>query len=303
MILLISLRHMAPPGNWLNLWWDIPNHFVYGNPISESNSEVFTGRQDIAKQVTEYILGAVQPPTLLLYGQRRMGKTSILKQLSRLLGPEYIPIIIDCQYPRAKENLASFLSYTSQATCDAYSRHYSSGGGVPTALDVAALAQLPFARFDESFDEVEITLVENMRLIFCIDEYEDLQAAIDGWGNEVLDAIRHWSQHRRVIVMFAGLHRFEEMGPNWTNHFINTRRLKVGPLTRDDVILLLTRSVRHYMKYGDGAVEAIIGSQWPAVLDASRCLRADRLSQLEPPQRGDGGGRQDCRGPSPGHRR
>jgi hypothetical protein len=47
------------------------NPFVFGNPVSELNKNVFTGRQFIAKQIEASSLGAAQPPTLLLHGQRR----------------------------------------------------------------------------------------------------------------------------------------------------------------------------------------------------------------------------------------
>src|SRR5262249_7496224 len=90
---------------------EIPNPVNLGNPVSELNGNIFTGRRDIAAEIERAILGAAQAPTLLLYGQRRMGKTSILNHLPKLLGPDFVPVLVDCQNPAAIGGDAAFLRY------------------------------------------------------------------------------------------------------------------------------------------------------------------------------------------------
>src|SRR5207237_10614056 len=60
---------------------DIPNPFVFGNPVIEANSNIFTGRQDIVREIEESILGTTQAPIMLLYGHRRMVTPIILHLL------------------------------------------------------------------------------------------------------------------------------------------------------------------------------------------------------------------------------
>jgi hypothetical protein len=53
---------------------EIPNPFVFGNPVTETETHTFAGRQDIVNKIEASILGAAQSPILLLHGPRRMGK-------------------------------------------------------------------------------------------------------------------------------------------------------------------------------------------------------------------------------------
>src|SRR5439155_10272408 len=93
---------------------EIPNPFIFGNPVKEQQASVFSGRQDVVRQVEECILGTRQTPTLLLYGPRRMGKSSILNQLPRLLGPDFAPALLDCQNPAVTGRSATLLRYLTR---------------------------------------------------------------------------------------------------------------------------------------------------------------------------------------------
>jgi len=61
------------------------NPYVTGNPVQPTNSRVFWGRLDIAESIIHEIKRSRQKPSFLLYGRRRMGKTSALLNLRRLI--------------------------------------------------------------------------------------------------------------------------------------------------------------------------------------------------------------------------
>jgi hypothetical protein len=234
----------------------IPNPFIFGNPVVMEHN-VFTGRRDIARQIEDNLLGAVNTPTILLYGPRRMGKTSLLNQLPRLLGPDFVPAVVDCQNPAVLESLATHLRYLSRTIADGLRRRRVAH----EPLTAAALAREPFAAFDEWLDDVERAMPGQMRVLLCLDEYERIQATLDaGWGASILDALRHTLQHRpRVALMFTGSHTFAELGPAWTDRFISARRVPIGLLTRHEVIPLLTRPIPEFdMTYAPGALETLI---------------------------------------------
>jgi hypothetical protein len=234
----------------------ISNPFVFGNPITETDSRVFTGRDDVVRQVEESIANSGQTPLLFLHGFRRMGKTSILNQLPRLLGSSFVSVVFDCQSPAVRESAATLLYYLTKAISTGLRRR-----GI--ALDAAtreALTDEPFAVFDEWLDRVEHALPDGTRVMLCLDEYERLQTIVnDGWGCAFLDALRHVFQHRpRITLMFTGVHTFSELGPEWTDRFISARRIRVNFLTRDNVMSLLTEPTRGFeMTYADGALETI----------------------------------------------
>jgi hypothetical protein len=238
---------------------EIPNPFVYGNAVVETEHNVFTGRRDVVRQIEASLLGAAQAPTLLLQGPRRMGKTSILNQLPRLLGPDFAPAVVDCQNPAVTGSEATLLRYLSKALSEGLRRRRVS----VEELRAQQLAREPYAVFDEWLERVERAMPAGMRALLCLDEYERLQSALDaGWGAPLLDSLRHTFQHRpRVVLMFTGAHTFQELGPAWTDRFISARRMRVSFLRRKDVELLLTKPIPEFdMTYAPGALDALVAA-------------------------------------------
>jgi hypothetical protein len=126
---------------------ETPNPFIFGNPVDERNASVFAGRQDMARQIEESLLGARQSPALLLHGPRRMGKSSILKQLPRLLGPDFAPALLDCQNPAVaggEASTASLLRYLSASLSEGLQCRRVA----VKPLAAEELAREPFAAFD-----------------------------------------------------------------------------------------------------------------------------------------------------------
>ncbi len=72
------------------------NPYIAGNPVGKTNS--FVGRSDILREVLR-VLDNSNQNTLVLFGQRRIGKTSILQYLEANLSKEgvYHPIYFDLQ--------------------------------------------------------------------------------------------------------------------------------------------------------------------------------------------------------------
>lgn len=238
---------------------ELPNPFVYGNPINEDRFGVFAGRKDVVRAIEAAVLNAAVAPTLLLHGPRRMGKSSILKQLPRLLGPDFAPALVDCQQPAARESLPGLLRYLSVALAEGLQRRRVE----VKPLTIEDLTVAPFQCFDAWLQSMERAMPPNLRAVLCLDEYERLQSALDaGWGADFLDQLRHILQHRpRIVVMFTGARTFAELGPAWTDRFISARRLRVSFLKPDEVRPLLTRPIPEFdLDYLPGALEALIES-------------------------------------------
>jgi tetratricopeptide (TPR) repeat protein len=72
------------------------NPYVAGNPVGDSPA--FIGRADVLREVLR-VLRRSQDNAIVLYGQRRIGKTSILQQLATRLPGEgpYRPVYFDLQ--------------------------------------------------------------------------------------------------------------------------------------------------------------------------------------------------------------
>src|SRR6266542_2141529 len=69
------------------------NPYVVGSPIGQPLG--FFGRADIFKTIKNDLTATARHP-IVLYGQRRIGKTSILRQLQRRLASEQVvPVDFD----------------------------------------------------------------------------------------------------------------------------------------------------------------------------------------------------------------
>jgi hypothetical protein len=248
---------------------ELENPFVFGNPVQAADEGLFSGRRDIALEIERNILRAAQTPTLLLYGQRRMGKTSILNQLPKRLGPGFLPVLVDCQAPATVESLPSLLRHLSRCFCTVLNSRLGitfetdqvkcDRGALPLPVD--ALQHEPFSVFEDWLDKYQSRVPADACILVCLDEFERLDEIVKaGWGGRFLDALRHWLQHRqRFSLMFIGSHTFEQLGQAWTDRFLSARRLKVSFLGPDDVRQLLTRPTPTFrMTYAPGAIEAII---------------------------------------------
>jgi hypothetical protein len=88
---------------------EIDSPYIIGVPLTEQQ-EIFTGRTDIGTRIEQLLLDRRRPP-LLLYGQRRMGKTSLLNNLGRLLPSNIIPMFVDLQGPVSSASDSAGLLY------------------------------------------------------------------------------------------------------------------------------------------------------------------------------------------------
>jgi hypothetical protein len=238
---------------------EILNPFVFGAPIVAQKENLFAGRQEVIREIKHNLQAATGLRMLLLYGPRRMGKSSILTQLPRLLGPDFAACLVDCQNPAVTQSETGLLRYLSRALSNGLNHRRV----VVEPLAVSALQGEPLASFEGWLNYVERVMPEEMRLLLCFDEYERLhQAADSARGTLVLDTLqRILHSHRQVLMIFAGVHTFDELGGMWADRFGGARRVRVSFLTRADVELLLTKPIPEFdMAYAAGALDALIAA-------------------------------------------
>ena len=88
---------------------DLLNNPYKAGQVLRSGDPLFVGRRDLIEHLERALSKSEHHPTFLLNGERRMGKSSTLKQLPLLLGSRYIPIYYDLQSPGMSSSIAVFL--------------------------------------------------------------------------------------------------------------------------------------------------------------------------------------------------
>jgi hypothetical protein len=236
---------------------EIPQVFRFGNPVRENEACVFAGRQDIARQLEAALIGDARPPAILLHGARRMGKSSILSQLPRLLGPEFAACSVDCQSSAVTESAPRFFRAISEAISESLPRR----GLTCDPLSLESLRPEPFGVFDDWLRNLERTLPGSLRIFLCLDEYEGLSLTLAaGWGERLLDYFRHLQQHRpKFVLVFAGIRTFDALGREWASRFVSSRSTRVSFLTAGEFRPMLERPVPEFnLSYNEGALDELL---------------------------------------------
>src|SRR6266852_2997144 len=240
----------------------IENPYVPGNPL-ELGDPLFVGRNDIAQKLGQ-ALQQKHRPTFLLTGERRMGKSSILKQLPVLLGPRYLPVFYDLQMPGMIASTAAFF-----ATLAAGIEKQLRNRGLPVQkLERGQLDEAQrqdeikvYDLFEQWFAEIEQTLEQvNRMLILTFDEFEKLEEAEER-GTINLNLLFNWFrsviQNRpHLVLLFSGAKMVGDMGRSWAGYFVNVERIKVSFLHATDARNLIVLPIPHI--FDDEVVEKIM---------------------------------------------
>ena len=172
---------------------------------------------------------------MVLYGHRRMGKTSILRNINSHLGSDvrlaYVNLLILGGAERGLSDL--FLAIADEIK--------------------ASLPELPNPETDE-FDghperafkqylDLTHAALGSSRLIIALDEFEKLDEWMNGGQipGDLLDTFRGYIQKdQNIAFAFAGLHKLEEMTEDYFNPlFASVRPIRVSFLSKDTTFQVL----------------------------------------------------------------
>jgi hypothetical protein len=245
----------------------ISNPYVPGL-VLELRDPLFVGRQDLAQQLGEALLRN-RRPTFFLSGERRMGKSSVLKQLPDLLGSQYLPIFYDLQTTGIASSTAALLAALAEKIYDLLTVR----GLLLKKLEYDQLREdqrqneaVVYHRFGRWLKDVEQLLErENRILLLAFDEFEKLEeAGVKGHIDLtlLLDWLRSTIQNRpRIALLFSGVKSVGEMGTNWSGYFVNVETLKVSFLHPAEAERLIRQPVANFPGdhiFSDEVVDAII---------------------------------------------
>jgi len=214
------VRLVAPPA----VFRPIPNPYATGKPL-RAGSPVFFGREDVFAFILENLGRPTGENVLILVGERRMGKTSILRQLSLRLGEVVVPVFIDGQAVGIEPGMANLFYDIGLEVRDSLTER-----GLKVALpSLAAFEARPTDAFErELLAEARAALGERT-LLFLFDEFEELEARVRSGDLEekVFPYLRHLMQHLEGIgFIFAGTHRLEELTADYWSILFNIALFK-----------------------------------------------------------------------------
>lgn len=229
----------------LRIWRDdsdreIDNPYVVGVPLT-AKQDIFVGRQAIGARLERLLVEHHCPP-IMLYGQRRIGKTSLLNNLSRLMSSRLIFVYVDFQSPRVLGGEVPGILYAlAQAIATAVRRTLRVDYPKPESRQFEGN---PFVLFEEWLQDLESRL-QGHTLLVTLDEFvvlEELRvrgrmSEADVYG--LLSLFRHLIQHRPSFrLLLAGSYTIEELG-QWAGHLNNVQVEPVGLLSEAEARQLI----------------------------------------------------------------
>ena len=235
----------------------LPNPYIAGDPVSGDYPGLFVGRDDLVRELEIQLKNRSRRPTLVLYGQRRMGKTSLLYQLPRRFGPDVVPARVDCQAGEMQESNGAFLFNLARAI----RREAAAQRQLELPPLPEGAGELSFTAFSLWLEAVEAQLSGRI-LLLCLDEYEIIGEAIrlGRLDERILGLLRNLIQHHPAItLLLAGSHHPAELDRLWSSYLISAAVLPISYLPADEVRRLVTQPIPGFpLRYTPEAVEHII---------------------------------------------
>ena len=240
----------------------IANPYVVGRPLTGASAGLYFGREEVFDWLAENLSGAGQPNALLLYGRRRIGKTSTLYQLvegerGRALRHDrarpLVAAYIDLQRLAGRPT-DEWLRLLARDIC----RRVGTSGLERSVPDSGLPGETAYAAFDRCLDRLEQTTPGDSLILLAVDEFEQIQSGITAGTLDaaVLPFLRSQIQHRRrVAFLISGAHGL--LDPFWRPITDLTARHELGPLTPSQAEALIRQPVDGSLVYGDAAVAAI----------------------------------------------
>lgn len=215
---------------------------------------IFKGRQGFKNEIATKVLSSSHMHLLFIQGQRRVGKTSAIKFLEKLLDDQFKVVIQDAQ---------SSASETIQLWLTDLKEKIEKKLKLPNELEKKTFSNNPLHAWNEFRLFVEQVMQEKkFKLLLTIDEYENLHNRIfskmeHSIAEQILGDIRNFSQHQnQIIFMFVGSALFTELvfyekdSPSklkeisrWSNFFPQLVRVNIDYLEEEDSRSLITTPV------------------------------------------------------------
>jgi len=216
-----------------------PNPYIVGNPIR--SREMFFGRMDEFRFIERSLENGRKTALIVLFGERRSGKSSILYQLlNGQLGPAFLPIFVDMQIMAGIASEAELFSRIIADTCKTLGKNGPAFEQHALRSDESNPPER-FRRFLKALKE----RFPQRSILLLIDEYEIFENKISEGclSSNVLTFFAGLLESEQVSFVFTGSKKLELRDQNlWGGELLQKAvSRKISFLTKDDTARLITR--------------------------------------------------------------
>ena len=272
-----ALLQVAGEVGEISITKPVRNPYIIGDPVL---GQRFVGREDVIRELEELWLTSESLQSVVIYGHRRMGKTSILRNAANSIGSGVQVAYINML---TAGNISQGVGEVLMAICDVISETVN----LPPPSD-ADLLNLPYRTFERYLKQiVETRLIPSQQgLIIALDEFEKIEELIElekipaDFMGYLRGVVQMSSQ---IAFSFAGLHTLEEMTADYFEPFfasvipihvgfmqrgatyqILANPVDIGDITSENFPLDCTREALdhiYHLTYGQPYLVQLVGFQ------------------------------------------
>lgn len=230
------------------------NPYVAGAPVLDER--LFFGREPLIDRV----LQTIHNNSLLLYGERRIGKTSLLHHLKRRLegldDPDFAfhPVLVDLQGVTEER----FFGALMIAILDEVGPLLPPGCVDPAASQAAGYSHHELVRdLRAVIDALARRTAKRVKLVLLIDEVDELNS-YDPKVNQRLRSLFMRAFSESLVAVVSGVEirkQWERAGSPWYNFF---EEIEVAPLDRPAAEKLVRRPIEGVFRIEDAALQRLL---------------------------------------------
>jgi hypothetical protein len=232
------------------------NPYIAGSVVT--GADMFFGREDVFSFVRRHLTGLHRDTPLVLYGQRRTGKTSVLYHLPRHLEARYRCVLIDLHGLGLDAGMGSLLWGIASVVSRTLRRDHQIAVKIPGR---GAFTDDPRSAFENMFlDEVWAALGDD-HLVLMVDEVARLEEerAAGRLEPDVFEYLRHLMQHYPSLnFIFSIGSGLEEMERDYSFLFNSSLYHRISFLEPTAATALITEPARGCYDVAPDAVATIL---------------------------------------------
>ena len=233
---------------------DLRNPYIAGAPVVETS--MFFGREDVFRWIENSLTGKFVDHILVIHGQRRVGKTTVLKQIPNFLPKQYIQVFYDLQ-GRTNTTLDRFLWWMASEIVRTLNKQLDA--------DLLRPKRDQFADPETFITEFIPSLAPQLQeqtLLLTFDEFDTLSRPDiqDSLARPLITFFRQLFDVACLNFIFSigsSGNKLENMQASYTNFFKSALYRKVSFLSKNECRGLITKPVKGVITYQPKAVQRI----------------------------------------------